>query len=94
MANMINLPTLKQLPRILLLSLALSPAATLAATDTQTAAPAIPPQITIVRESGKEDGIAQMIVKGKAHKITANAITSDPRSSTTSTSPAASRAST
>jgi hypothetical protein len=78
MANMINLPTLKQLPRILLLSLALSPAATLAATDTQTAAPAIPPQITIVRESGKEDGIAQMIVKGKAHKITANAIQAWP----------------
>jgi hypothetical protein len=78
MANMINLPTLKQLPRILLLSLALSPAATLAATDTQTAAPAIPPQITIVRESGKEDGVAQMIVKGKAHKITANAIQAWP----------------
>jgi hypothetical protein len=78
MANMINLPTLKQLPRILLLSLALSPAAILAATDAQTAAPAIPPQITIVRESGKEDGVAQMIVKGKAHKITANAIQAWP----------------
>jgi hypothetical protein len=78
MANMINLPTLKHLPRTLLLSLlAFSPAATLAATGTP-AAPAIPPQITIVRESGKEDGVAQMIVKGKAHKITANAVQAWP----------------
>jgi hypothetical protein len=78
MANMSNPPTLRQLPRTLLLSLlALSPAATLAATDTP-AAPAIPPQITIVRESGKEDGVAQMIVKGKAHKITANAVQAWP----------------
>jgi len=75
---MIDLPTLRQLSRTVLLSLlALPPAATLAATDTP-AAPTIPPQITIVRESGKEAGVAQMIVKSKAHKITANAVQAWP----------------
>jgi hypothetical protein len=78
MQNMIDFLAFASLRRTLFSSLlALSSAIALAAPDTP-ATPTIPPQITIVRQSGKEDGEAQMIVKGKAHKITANAIQAWP----------------
>ena len=74
---MTDLPRLKTLCRALLMCLlACSPVPGLCATDTPI--PRQPPQITIVRQSGKEDGEAQMIVKGKAHKITAKAVLAWP----------------
>jgi opacity protein-like surface antigen len=74
---MTDLPGLKTLCRTLLMYLlAYSPVTALCATDTPI--PRQPPQITIVRQSGKEDGEAQMIVKGKAHKITAKAVLAWP----------------
>jgi hypothetical protein len=67
MTNMIALPTLKHLWLKLSLSLLAFLPVTALAVDTPTV-PAQPPQITIVRQSGREDGEAQMIVKGKAHR--------------------------
>jgi opacity protein-like surface antigen len=79
MTNMIALRNPKHCWRMLLLpSIALSfvtaPIAIAATTDTTPT----PPQITIIRQSGKEDGLAEMIVKGKTHKITANAVRAWP----------------
>jgi opacity protein-like surface antigen len=71
---MIELPTRKRL-RLMLLFSSLVPFLPVAAFGANAPAlPAQPPQLTIVRQSGKEGGEAQMIVKGKAHKITANAV--------------------
>src|ERR1700748_1793578 len=75
---MFELPTRKRLRLILLFS-SLIPLLPVAAFGANTpAVPAQPPQITIIRQTGKEGGEAQMIVKGKAHKITANAVQAWP----------------
>ncbi|HMF64234.1 MAG TPA: hypothetical protein VK608_09115, partial [Edaphobacter sp.] len=42
--------------------------------DTPAAISMKPAEITIVRKSGQEDGIAQMVEKGKVRKITAHAV--------------------
>src|ERR1700743_3153963 len=79
MANMIDVPHLGPLRRTLLLCLlACTSVNALCEMDTPAPIPPQPPQIAIVRQSGKEDGEAQMIVKGKAHKITAKAVQAWP----------------
>ena len=76
---MIDLPHLRRLRRTLLTCLlSCTSVNALGEMDTPAPMPPQPPQIAIVRQSGKEDGEAQMIVKGKAHKITAKAVQAWP----------------
>ncbi|MGC1302181.1 MAG: hypothetical protein WA840_07390, partial [Caulobacteraceae bacterium] len=53
---------------------AFMPLIAMAAPGDQTPTPAASPQITIVRKAGQEDGVAQMTVKNKIHKITPHAM--------------------
>jgi len=62
---------------LLLVALAVLPVAGRAEVDAPVAA-VTPPEITIVRKSGHEDGVAQMVVKGKMRKITAHAVQAWP----------------
>jgi hypothetical protein len=45
------------------------------AQTTKTDAATVPPEITIARQPGHEDGTAQMMVKGKVHKVAPHAVT-------------------
>ena len=67
-------PTLRPLRTRLLLSLLALPVASAhAAQEKPAPAPPTPPQITVIEQSGKEGGQAQVIINGKTHRITANA---------------------
>src|SRR5580698_7302497 len=67
-------PTRKFLRQTLSLSLLTLCSAAALGADTSVDTANVSPQIIIVRSNGKEDGVAQMVVKGKTHKITANAL--------------------
>jgi opacity protein-like surface antigen len=67
-------PTRKFLRQTLSLSLLTLCSAAALGADASVDTPNVSPQIIIVRSNGKEDGVAQMVVKGKTHKITANAL--------------------
>jgi hypothetical protein len=69
----------KRLRSILLLSLAgLSPVAAIATDPAPSSALQAIPQIVIVRKSGQEDGVAEIKVKDKVHKITPHAVQAWP----------------
>jgi opacity protein-like surface antigen len=55
-----------------------SPLTAMAATNAPASTAAVIPDITIVRKTGQEDGVAQMMVKNKVRKITPHAVQAWP----------------